>query len=49
MHASWKWRENDVASLAIYTGERDEAERVLRALGFTPESLAEVEAPAQIA
>ena len=34
MHAAHKWREGDVASIAIYTGEREEAHRVLSAWGF---------------
>ena len=34
MHSAHKWREGDVASIAVYTGEREEAHRVLYAWGF---------------
>jgi NhaP-type Na+/H+ or K+/H+ antiporter len=43
MHAEHKWREGDVVSVAVYTEEREEAERVLHALGFEPVAASESE------
>lgn len=38
MHADQSWREKDVATVAVYSGEREEAHAVLRARGFVPEA-----------
>jgi len=46
MHAAHKWREKDVAHVAVHKAEREDALRVLRAWGFEPAGPAEAEADA---
>jgi hypothetical protein len=45
-HAGVVWKVEDVATVAIYAPEREEAHRRLRALGFTPAPVEESETPA---
>jgi len=46
VHAGVAWKVEDVATVAIYAPEREEAHRRLRALGFSPAPVEESETPA---
>lgn len=46
VHEGVAWKVEDVATVAIYAPEREEAHRRLRALGFSPAPVEESETPA---